>query len=129
MKRKLLVRPTFILLSCLLSSCVKYGTQLVCENPNHYHVEEYLGWCIFFQGHYGEDFDSALDSVAHKYGIDLANDSYIIEKDTIHFTKHPDLKKRTFFYIEMYQQDNMYNTYRHCIIDTKGDVYRISMRD
>ncbi len=125
---------------CTLSSC----EPIECNKEGHYHFfthDPERTSCAQYDGNYGEDFESALDSLIRTYyvHIDLSKyRNYYFTVDTLQFIDHPDNQNRDFLYTVLFQDgfddvitghiyDGMYygggSSVFDWIIDTKGDVY------
>ncbi len=112
---------------------------LGCEGEGHYRAEEFPWGCMSYIGHYGEDFDSALDSLLRSYGTSLLDETLYIHQDTIH-PYHPDRENRAFVDVHIswevnktsgtFSSEHEYEyEYVDNVIDTKGDVYYIDLPD
>ncbi len=134
------MKKTLYILSCalLLVSCGEIPSYnqsvspLRCEGEGHYRAEEFPWGCMSYIGHYGNDFDSALDSLLHSYGTSLLEETLYIHQDTIH-PYHPDKKNRVFVDLNISWEVNHQGTisyeYIGNVIDTKGDVYEVDLPD
>lgn len=134
MKSKVFILSVLILATCSFVSCEKDCEKCISviesgciSQEEHYHMEE-RGNCVFFEGHFGEDFDSALDSVARMSKIKLSDPALVIEKDTVHMKpdKNLDTQHRVFIYVFLHYPKHWADPR---IIDSAGDVYWVEMRD
>lgn len=136
MRNKFLILLMLVSASCMFFSCEERDkTGTVCyDNKSHYHTAQWH-WCVYYVGHYGDNFDAALDSLLQLYSQAYPSVSeFAVTKDTIEMQKHPklDTKHRKFIYVKIYESEESCPDcwLEQKIIDTAGDVYRVdNMRD
>lgn len=138
MRNKILILLMFVSASCMFFSCEeKDRSGTICyDNKSHYHTAQ-GHWCVYYEGHYGDNFDAALDSLLQSYyQIYPSESTFVVTKDIIEMQKHPklDTRHRKFIYVKIYESEKFcqYDDWwlSQNIIDTAGDVYRVdNMRD
>ena len=128
-----IIRKVVVLLTITLSSCSHNQKNEVRLYPFEYMETAYSeGYrSLLFMGKYGEDFDSALDSlIASSWQLTVEKEKLAFKKDTLHDIKTIDgstLIELTFFLDTVDYYHLLYAT--SDVIGTNGYYYTLHYRE